>query len=105
MFSHLNQVCSERTQLAAGSGRLRCRVWEARARGLVCRLLLASLQPPLPPLALSFVPRPVAAPTPHQSPRTQGNRPMVLPRPPWPGADNGELDSVRPDDLGADKGH
>lgn len=58
------------------------------------------------PFALSFVPRPVAAPTPHQSPGAHGERPTTLLwRPPEPGADNGELDSICPDDLGADKGH
>lgn len=73
MFSHLNQVCSDRTQLAAGSGRLRCRVWEAGGRGLVARLQGTAAAPRLcpatpAPLALSLVPCPVAAPTPHQSP-------------------------------------
>lgn len=58
------------------------------------------------PLALSFVPRPVAAPTPHQSPRTQANGPTVLlQRPPRPVRTTSELDSEGPDDLGADKGH
>lgn len=59
-----------------------------------------------PTLSLSLVSRPAAAPTPHHLPWADGGRPTMLPwRPPVPGADNGELDSMWLDDRGTDKGH
>ena len=107
MFSHLNQVCCEKSQLASG-GSCFLSGWPLK-RGLLRRPSVASLSDPLFNHSLrsrSLVPRPVAAATPHQLPWARGGRPTtLLRRTPVLSADNGELGSLCPDDLGTDRGH
>lgn len=85
-------------------------VWMASKEGsseeAECGQPLCSSVQSLALFALSLVARPVAAPTPHQLPWARGGRPTTLLwRPPVLGADNAELGSIWPDNLGTDKGH